>query len=48
MAKEKTDGKGRMQEGRAKSCVYSVSVTDDTGRDIATALITGCKISMPG
>ena len=35
------------KDGRS-SCVYSVSVTDDTGRDIATALITGCKISMPG
>ena len=35
------------KDGRS-SCVYSVNVTDDTGRDIAAALITGCKISMPG
>ena len=31
------------KDGRT-SCVYQVDVTDDLGRDIATALVTGFKI----
>ena len=32
------------KDGRT-SCVYNVDVTDDTGRDIAQAVVTGFKIS---
>ena len=45
---KKLTAKAECRKDGRSSCVYSVSVTDDTGRDIATALITGCKISMPG
>ena len=31
------------KDGRT-SCVYNVDVTDDTGRDIAQAVMTGCKL----
>ena len=31
------------KDGRT-SCVYIVNVTDDTGREIATALMTGFKL----
>ena len=32
------------KDGRT-TCVYTVDVTDDTGRDIAQAVVTGFKIS---
>ena len=45
---KKLTAKAECRKDGRSSCVYSVNVTDDTGRDIAAALITGCKISMPG
>ncbi len=35
------------KDGRS-SCVYNVDVTDDLGRDIAQAVVTGFKLETPG
>ncbi len=34
------------KDGRV-SCVYTVDITDDTGRDIAQAVVTGFKLNSP-
>ena len=45
---KKLSAKAECRKDGRSSCVYNVNVTDETGRDIATALITGYKVNISG
>ena len=45
---EKLTAKAECRKDGRNSIVYMVNVSDDTGRDIATALMTGYKVRAEG
>ena len=45
---KKLTAKADCRKNGRSSCVYIVNVADETGREIATALMTGFKLRSPG